>query len=69
MNKADKENIIDISIPTSNKLPTWPGVQRPVFNKISSMEKGDKANDTKIQMSEHTGIFFTCPYDEIFNEC
>jgi len=47
--------VIDISIPISPNIPIWPKTPKPKFSMISSIKDGDSANDTKIEMSVHTG--------------
>jgi len=53
--------IIDISVSISSKIPTWPKVPKPRFSLISSLKKRDVSDDTKIEMSIHTGTHIDAP--------
>ncbi|MDO8492707.1 MAG: cyclase family protein [bacterium] len=53
--------IIDISIPVNHKTPIWPKTPRLRLKNICSIKKGDSANDTKIEMSLHTGTHLDAP--------
>jgi len=54
--------IIDISVPINDKLPLWPDSALPEINKISSFDKGDKVNETKVSMNMHTGTHIDAPF-------
>ena len=53
--------IIDISTPLSERMPVWPETPHPRFTLISSMRDGDCANDTKVEMSIHSGAHIDAP--------
>ena len=52
---------IDISVPVSSDLPTWPGSPAIEFQRRLDLEKGDVANDTTINFSVHTGTHVDAP--------
>ena len=53
--------IIDISTPISSSIPVWPNTPKPFITMISSLKDGDAADDTKIEMSIHTGTHIDAP--------
>lgn len=53
--------IIDISTPIALRTPCWPGTPPVRIQHIASIENGDSANDTKIEMSLHTGTHADAP--------
>lgn len=59
--------IIDISISVNNGTPLWPNAPKLRLKKIYSLKGGDIANDTKIEMSVHTGTHIDAPLHFIFN--
>lgn len=59
--------IIDISIPISRVMPIWPKSSPPRIIKISDMSKGDKVNETRIEMSVHTGTHIDAPLHFLSN--
>ena len=52
---------IDISVPVSPDLPSWPGSPAIKFQRSLDLEKGDIANDTTISFSVHTGTHVDAP--------
>jgi arylformamidase len=50
--------INDISIPISPDIPVWPGDQKVVLDKVSSMDAGAYDTITCIVFSIHTGSHF-----------
>ncbi|MBT4207188.1 cyclase family protein [Candidatus Woesearchaeota archaeon] len=59
--------IIDISVSIDDKLPLWPGSPLLQSSKILSIDKGDDVNETKIDMSVHTGTHIDAPLHFIQN--
>ncbi len=53
--------IFDVTIPIKNLMPVWPGDPHVENQLVSSIEKGDEANVTSIQMSAHTGTHIDAP--------
>jgi len=53
--------IIDISTSISSYTPIWPKIPKPRFSPILSIKNGGVANDTKIEMSIHTGTHIDAP--------
>ena len=53
--------IFDISVPIKPDMPTWPGDPPVKLEKLSSMEDGDTANTTLLEMSVHTGTHLDAP--------
>jgi len=53
--------IIDISVPISSQIPTWPGDPPVIFTTLSSISKGDGSNLTQLTMSLHTGTHIDAP--------
>lgn len=53
--------IIDISTPISPNTPVWPKTPKPKFGLISSIKDGASSDDTKIEMSVHTGTHIDAP--------
>jgi arylformamidase len=54
-------NIIDISVPLRNQMPTWPG--SPGFNLIrwQSIENGDPVNNSSLVCDVHIGTHIDAP--------
>lgn len=53
--------IYDISLTLSESIPTWPGDERPKFEKTLKLSEGDLANVTHMSMSTHTGTHVDAP--------
>jgi len=53
--------IYDISLPITSTMPVWPGDPPVEMKKLSSLENGDYANVTQLQMSVHTGTHIDAP--------
>ena len=53
--------IIDISVPINNNMVVWPGDPTVNNHKVSSIETGEDANITTINMSAHTGTHIDAP--------
>ncbi len=62
-----KSNWIDISVPVTEGITTWP--TDPVFQlkKFASFEKGDPCNASHVSMSVHTGTHIDAPSHFIKN--
>lgn len=52
---------IDISLPITSELPTWPGDPQVSFHALSAISMGDESNLTQISMSLHTGTHIDAP--------
>lgn len=52
---------IDVSLPISADLPTWPGAERMQLEWRLRLEKGDVANDSALRMGTHTGTHVDAP--------
>ena len=53
--------IFDVTVPIKNFMPVWPGDPQVENRLVSSIEKGEEANVTSIQMSAHTGTHIDAP--------
>lgn len=54
-------SIIDVSIMIKNKMISYPGDPEPIVKKAYSIEKGDSANVSSINLSSHTGTHIDAP--------
>ncbi len=62
MNIVEKATkVIDISVPISERLPTWPG--DPAVSKIAltDMSEGDQSNVSGLALTSHTGTHIDAP--------
>lgn len=57
--------IIDISLPLSPNMPTWPGSQRFQQTWIKRLESKDNVNESKICCNMHTGTHIDAPLHHI----
>jgi arylformamidase len=55
------KKIIDISVPIFPAMPVWPNTPNPRFSYLASLKDGDMADDTKIEMSVHSGTHIDAP--------
>lgn len=53
--------IFDVTVPILNLMPVWPGDPQVDNHLVSSIENGEEANVTSIQMSAHTGTHIDAP--------
>ncbi len=53
--------IIDISLPLSEELPTWPGDPPIQLEQISKIAEGEDANLTHLSMTLHAGTHVDAP--------
>ena len=53
--------IIDVSVPVSSRLPTWPGDPRVSLTLASSIARGDAANVSRLEAGVHTGTHVDAP--------
>jgi len=53
--------IVDISVTLGRGLPTWPGSMGMRLERVCRMEKGDKANVSKLTCDVHTGTHIDAP--------
>ncbi len=51
----------DISIPIKPGMPTWPGDPPVNLRRINSIDEGDHANISQLQMCVHTGTHIDAP--------
>jgi len=54
--------IYDLSLSISDSLPVWPGDPRVKITQVSSLDAGDIANVSRIEMGVHTGTHVDAPY-------
>lgn len=59
--------IYDITLGISPTLPVWPGGPAIVLEQVESMDKGDHANVTRLEMSAHTGTHVDAPHHFLNN--
>ena len=60
--------LIDISLPVSNALPTWPGDPAVSLERIGKIEDGSPANISRLQAGVHTGTHVDAPLHFIPND-
>lgn len=53
--------IIDISLPLSSRLPTWPGNAPYQFEPVKRMASGDSANVSRVVLGTHSGTHVDAP--------
>jgi arylformamidase len=53
--------IIDISLPLSPRLPTWPGNAPYEFHPVKRMASGDSSNVSQIVLGTHSGTHVDAP--------
>jgi arylformamidase len=53
--------IHDVSLPISESLVAWPGDPRPAFVSVLSLDRGDSATVTRLDLSAHTGTHVDAP--------
>jgi arylformamidase len=53
--------LFDISLPISEKLPTWPGDPKILLKQIRSIQAGDQANVTHLSAPVHVGTHVDAP--------
>jgi arylformamidase len=53
--------ILDISLPLSPRLPTWPGNAPFRFEPVKRMSAGDSANVSRVQLGTHSGTHVDAP--------
>lgn len=58
---VDLMKIIDISLPLSSRLPTWPGNAPFQFEPIKRMASGDSANVSRVLLGTHSGTHVDAP--------
>lgn len=51
----------DLSLPISGRLPVWPGDPRVSVIRTSSLDRGDAANVSRLDMGSHTGTHVDAP--------
>ncbi len=52
---------IDISVPLSTGLVTWPGDPLPVIDRVASIERGDVCNTSRLSLCAHAGTHVDAP--------
>jgi len=56
------EKYYDISLPLDSEIPVWPGDPKAIIEQVSSIEKGDGHNGSRINSSLHWGTHLDAPY-------
>ncbi len=51
----------DITVPYTDRLPTWPGDPRPEITRLKSMARGDSGNVTHLSAGVHAGTHMDAP--------
>lgn len=54
-------NYYDLSLPLSSRLPVWPGDPPVSVIRTSSLDRGDAANVSRLDMGSHTGTHIDAP--------
>ena len=54
--------IFDVSVPISPQMPVWPGDPPVQIERVTSINKGDPANLTRLSLGAHTGTHVDAPY-------
>jgi len=54
--------VYDVTLTITPNLPTWPGDQPVVLERVEKIEDGGAANITRVTMSAHTGTHIDAPY-------
>lgn len=55
------DRIIDLSVPLDRPLPVWPGDPPPRVRALASLEEGDAARVSALEMCVHTGSHIDAP--------
>ena len=55
-------HVYDITLTITSDLPTWPGDQPVILERVEKIEDGGTANITRVTMSAHTGTHVDAPY-------
>lgn len=53
--------IHDLSVPISDRLPTWPGDPKVSLSRASAIAEGDPANVSRLEAGVHTGTHVDAP--------
>ena len=53
--------IFDVSVPVSERLPTWPGDPKVSLVRASAISRGDPANVSRLEAGVHTGTHVDAP--------
>ena len=53
--------ILDISLPLSGQLPTWPGNPRYEFHPVKRLASGDSSNVSRLEIGTHSGTHVDAP--------
>jgi arylformamidase len=53
--------IIDISLPLSPRVPTWPGNAAYAFDPVKRMASGGSSNVSEVRLGTHTGTHVDAP--------
>lgn len=60
--------ILDISLPVAPGMPLWPGEPAVELTTVSSMDRGDHVNLTRMAMSVHGGTHVDAPHHILNNK-
>jgi arylformamidase len=63
----DHMTIYDISLPISPNLPVWPGDPAAEVSLVSSMDRGDPVNVTRLAFTAHIGTHVDAPHHFLNN--
>ena len=55
------ENIIDITVPLTTEMPTWPGCKGIRITQTMRMDEGDSYNVSRLDCNLHTGTHVDAP--------
>ena len=53
--------ILDVSVPVRPRMITWPGDPPVTLERVSSMENGDVANESRLDFGVHSGTHVDAP--------
>jgi len=59
--QADTGELIDISTPLDKPIPVWPGDPSPRIERLQSLEEGDPATVSALNLCVHTGTHIDAP--------
>ena len=54
--------IYDVTVPIKENMPVWPGQPRVEIERLSSIDRGDQANVSRLNLGSHTGTHVDAPY-------
>jgi arylformamidase len=54
--------IYDVTVPIKENMPVWPGQPRVEIEPLSCIDRGDQANESRLNLGSHTGTHVDAPY-------